>query len=232
MRLPRWKFLSRFRLRIMFQNVANYLILFVGIWFIRLCSRWQSVCRIHSIITMNDTDGMMFANYQYVLKSYEDEDNNLITTDNKEAEKFDMTSLEHKSDALDEEISVYGIEKDSKYVKIKKLNSLKKNEVYISASFADKYGIRVGDTVSLDEKYENKTYKFKVAGLYHKSQSLAVFMSNDHYGKVFDLTVMRLPATSRTAKSWILMRTISQQQSRYMILPKWQISSIIPWVRI
>ncbi len=27
MRLPRWKFLSRFRLRIMFQNVANYLIL-------------------------------------------------------------------------------------------------------------------------------------------------------------------------------------------------------------
>ena len=107
--------------------------------------------------------------------------------DSKEAEKFDMTSLEKKSDALNEEISVYGIEKDSKYVKIKKLNSLKKNEVYISASFADKYGIRVGDTVSLDEKYENKTYKFKVAGLYHKSQSLAVFMSIDNYGKVFDL---------------------------------------------
>ena len=34
MRLPKWSFLSRFRLRIMFQNVANYLILFVGIWFI------------------------------------------------------------------------------------------------------------------------------------------------------------------------------------------------------
>ena len=110
----------------------------------------------------NNIDGMIFAKYQYVLKSYEDEDNNLITTDNKEAEKFDMTSLEKKSDALNEEISVYGIEKDSKYVKIKNLNSLKKNEVYISASFADKYGISVGDTVSLDEKYENKTYKFKV----------------------------------------------------------------------
>lgn len=27
MRLPRWSFMSRFRLRIMFQNVANYLIL-------------------------------------------------------------------------------------------------------------------------------------------------------------------------------------------------------------
>ena len=36
MRLPRWSFLSRFRLRIMFQNVANYLILFVGIFFIMI----------------------------------------------------------------------------------------------------------------------------------------------------------------------------------------------------
>ena len=182
MRLPRWKFLSRFRLRIMFQNVANYLILFVGIFFIMVMLAMAVGMPDTLDYYKNNTDGMMFAKYQYVLKSYEDEDNNLITTDNKEAEKFDMTSLEKKSDALNEEISVYGIEKDSKYVKIKKLNSLKKNEVYISASFADKYGIRVGDTVSLDEKYENKTYKFKVAGLYHKSQSLAVFMFIDDYG--------------------------------------------------
>lgn len=160
MRLPRWKFLSRFRLRIMFQNVANYLILFVGIFFIMVMLAMAVGMPDTLDYYKNNTDGMMFAKYQYVLKSYEDEDNNLITTDNKEAEKFDMTSLEKKSDALNEEISVYGIEKDSKYVKIKKLNSLKKNEVYISASFADKYGISVGDTVSLDEKYENKTYKF------------------------------------------------------------------------
>ena len=171
MRLPRWKFLSRFRLRIMFQNVANYLILFVGIFFIMVMLAMAVGMPDTLDYYKNNIDGMIFAKYQYVLKSYEDEDNNLITTDNKEAEKFDMTSLEKKSDALNEEISVY----------------LKKNEVYISASFADKYGISVGDTVSLDEKYENKTYKFKVVGLYHKSQSLAVFMSIDNYGKVFDL---------------------------------------------
>ena len=135
----------------------------------------------------SNTDGMMFAKYQYVLKSYEDDDNKLITTENKDAEKFDMTSLVKKSDVLDEEISVYGIADNSNYVKIKKLSSLKKNEVYISTSFADKYGLTVGDTVSLDEKYENKSYKFKVAGFYDKSQSLALFMSIDNYGKVFDL---------------------------------------------
>lgn len=36
MRLPKWNFLSRFRLRIIFQNIPNYLILFVGIAFISI----------------------------------------------------------------------------------------------------------------------------------------------------------------------------------------------------
>lgn len=187
MRLPGWSFFGRFRLRIMFQNVTNYLILFVGIFFIMVMLAMAVGMPDTLDYYKSNTDGMMFAKYQYVLKSYEDDDNKRITTENKDAEKFNMTSLVKKSDAIDEEISVYGIADDSNYVKIKKLSSLKKNEVYISASFADKYGLATGDTVSLDEKYENKSYKFKVAGLYHKSQSLAVFMSIDNYGKVFEL---------------------------------------------
>ena len=171
----------------MMQNVANYLILFVGIFFIMVMLAMAVGMPDTLDYYKSNTDGMMFAKYQYVLKSYEDDDNKRIATENKDAEKFNMTSLVKKSDVLDEEISVYGIADNSNYVKIKKLSSLKKNEVYISTSFADKYGLTVGDTVSLDEKYENKSYKFKVAGLYHKSQSLAVFMSIDNYGKVFEL---------------------------------------------
>ena len=178
MRLPGWSFFGRFRLRIMFQNVTNYLILFVGIFFIMVMLAMAVGMPDTLDYYKSNTDGMMFAKYQYVLKSYEDDDNKRITTENKDAEK---------SDVLDEEISVYGIADNSNYVKIKKLSSLKKNEVYISTSFADKYGLTVGDTVSLDEKYENKSYKFKVAGFYDKSQSLALFMSIDNYGKVFDL---------------------------------------------
>lgn len=40
---------------------------------------------------------MMFAKYQYVLKSFEDEDGNVLTTDNKDAEKFSMCSLQKKA---------------------------------------------------------------------------------------------------------------------------------------
>lgn len=186
MRLPRWSFMSRFRLRIMFQNVANYLILFVGIFFIMVMLAMAVGMPDTLDYYKKNTDDMMFAKYQYVLKSYVDADGNVLETDNSDAEKFDMTSLLRRTDEFDEEVSVYGVEADSAYVKIKGLDSLKDNEVYISDSFADKYGIKPGDTIKLDAQYEKKTYKFKVKGTYDKSQSIAVFMPIEHFADTFD----------------------------------------------
>lgn len=84
---------GRFRLRIMFQNVTNYLILFVGIFFIMVMLAMAVGMPDTLDYYKSNTDGMMFAKYQYVLKSYEDDDNKRITTENKDAEKFNMTSL-------------------------------------------------------------------------------------------------------------------------------------------
>lgn len=187
MRLPRWNFMSRFRLRIMFQNKANYLILFVGILFIMEMLAMAVGMPDTLDYYKSNTDGMMFAKYQYVLKSYVDEEGNIVSTGNKDAEKFDMTSLLKKSDALDEEVSIYGIADNSSYVKINDFDSLKKNGVYISDSFSQKYGLNEGDEVKLDAQYEKKTYTFKVKGIYDKSQSIAVFMPIDKFADIFDL---------------------------------------------
>lgn len=187
MRLPRWNFMSRFRLRIMFQNKANYIILFVGILFIMEMLAMAVGMPDTLDYFKSNTDGMMFAKYQYVLKSYVDEEGNIVSTGNKDAEKFDMTSLLKKSDALDEEVSIYGIADNSSYVKINDFDSLKKNEVYISDSFSQKYGLNEGDEVKLDAQYEKKTYTFKVKGIYDKSQSIAVFMPIDKFADIFDL---------------------------------------------
>lgn len=148
--------MSRFRLRIMFQNVANYLILFVGIFFIMVMLAMAVGMPDTLDYYKKNTDSMMFAKYQYVLKSYVDADGNVLETDNSDAEKFDMTSLLRRTDEFDEEVSVYGVETDSAYVKLKDMDSLKDNEVYISDSFADKYSIKPGDTIKLDAQYEKK----------------------------------------------------------------------------
>lgn len=186
-RLPHWKFMSRFRVRIMFQNISNYLILFVGICFIMVMLAMAVGMPDTLTYYQKHASNLMFTKYQYVLKTYQNADGSIVTTDNKDAENFAMKSLVKRSDALDEEISTYGVVDDSQYIKISDLESLEKNEVYISDSYADKYGIVIGDTIKLEEKYTDDSYNFKVCGIYDKCQSIAVFMPIDQYREVFDL---------------------------------------------
>ncbi|MCM1087913.1 MAG: ABC transporter permease [Muribaculaceae bacterium] len=189
-RLPGWKFFRRFRLRIMLQNTSNYLILFAGIFFIMVMLAMAVGMPDTLDFYRDNVESMMFAKYQYVLKSYEDEEGNLIETTNPDAEQFGMYSLQKRDGSLDEEISVYGVIDDSRYVQIADLPSLKEEEVYISASFADKYGLEKGSRFSLDEKYENRQYSFEVAGIYEECVSIALFMPMSNYRTMFGLEDM------------------------------------------
>lgn len=187
MRLPGWRFFGRFRLRIMLQNVPNYIILFCGISFIMVMLAMAVGMPDTLAFYKENAADMMFAKYQYVLQAYEDEEGNLIETKNDDAERFCMRSLQKKSDELDEEVSVYGIADDSRYVEIAGLKTLEGQKVYISTPFGDKYGLKAGDSVLLDEKYENRQYRFEVAGFYDQCQSIAIFMPIQKFRTVFDL---------------------------------------------
>lgn len=184
-RLPRLKFMSRFRLRIILQNIPGYLIMFSGIYFISVL--------LAMAVGMPDTldryqehaSEMMFSRYQYVLKTCEDEDGNRLAAGN-DAEDLCLKSLEIRSNRLNEEISVYGVLGSSRYIKADGLDGLEGNEVFISRSLSEKYGFEVGDAIVLDEKYENKSYEFEVAGIYGSSLTLALFMPDDNFRQIFD----------------------------------------------
>ncbi len=186
-RLPSWSFFSRFRLRVILQNIPNYLVLLLGIFFVSAMLALAVGMPETLDYYKKSAGNMMFSRYQYVLKSCEDDDGRQITTENQAAEEFCMTSLQKKSEDFAEEISVYGISDESRYVKISGLSGLDENEVYISDSFGDKYNLSAGDTIVLDEKYENKRYSFRIAGIYKNSLSLSVFMPIDGFRTVFDL---------------------------------------------
>ncbi len=183
-RLPKWKFLSRFRARILLQNIPNYIVLVLGISFVMLMlSMAVGFPDSLDVYKSNVTD-MMFAKYQTILTSTEDEDENPIETTTKSAEKFAMNGLQYVYKDHKESVSVYGVEDKSKYIDIP--DSLMENEVYISTTFAEKYGIEVGDTFKLDARYENDVYTMKVAGIYDYSGALTVFMPIDNYREMFD----------------------------------------------
>lgn len=183
-RLPKWRFLSRFRTRILLQNMPNYVVLLLGIGFVMLMLAMavgfpESVDKYQANVI-----NMMFAKYQTILKSTEDEDENPIETTTKSAEKFALRELKYIYGEYTESISVYGVEKDSRYVD--NLPQMSGNEVCISNTFAEKYNLSVGDTIKLDEKYDNNSYDLKVIGLYDYLGGLVVFMPIDNYREVFD----------------------------------------------
>ncbi len=194
---PHIKIFSRFRLRVIFQNMSNYLVLFIGIVFANLLLMFGLLlpsALSHYQLEIQDN---MLANYQYMLQvpmgamtgSKLEELLNLLTfyaevrTDNDDAEKFSAYSLntlpgKYKS----EEVLLYGVEKDSKYVKADLGDG-----VYISSAYADKFRISPGDTITLKEKYEKDEYSFTVDGIYDYTAGLCVFMSRDKLNQTFDL---------------------------------------------
>ena len=186
-RLPRWSFFKRFRLRIIFQNKSNYFVLFLGILFVELMLALAVGMPDTLKYYQKNAKDMMFARYQYVIKDYQDEDGKTVSTSNKEAEKYSVTNLIFKGkNDFDEPVTVYGVMKDSDYVEIANLADLKEGEVYISDSFAEKYGLKVGETFSLNEEFEDTSYEFTVKGTYDGTISVAIFMPNAVFNDVFD----------------------------------------------
>ena len=186
-RLPSWSFLKRFRLRILLDNMGGYLVLFVGIAFVMLMLGFS----IGLPETLDHYKGQMdenlISNYQYVLKSYKGEDGSVITTSEESAEKYSVASLETIDGAhVGEEISVYGYTEGSQYITISE--SLSGNEVYISSPYSKKFRLSSGDTITLKEKYEDKSYDFVIKGVYDYDGALCVFMPQKDFNTTFGLS--------------------------------------------
>ena len=130
---PKMKIFSRFRLRVIFQNMSNYMVLFIGILFANLLLMFGLLLPSALSHYQVEIQNNMLAKYQYMLQVpvsavSGNKFDGLISqlefymdsrTDNEDAEEFSAYSLntlpgKYKS----EEVLLYGIEPDSRYVTI------------------------------------------------------------------------------------------------------------------
>lgn len=169
--------LKRFRLRVVFQNIPNYVTIFVGVLFASVIIFFGLAMKPMLLHYQEVIEDNMIAKYQYVLKAP-------IETETKGAEKYCAGSMKTVDDKLKEEnVTVYGIQKDSKFVKA----DITDDGVYISDGYSQKFGIDVGDELTMKESYGDKKYTFKVDGVYDEPAAIAVYMTDDNFIKTFDL---------------------------------------------
>ena len=208
-------FFSRFRLRVIFQNISNYLLLFLGILFANLLLMFGLLFPAvldHYQTVLQDN---LLCNYQYILQipiNAMDEDHKLeslvnmlyfqheVETDNPDAEKFSAYSLKTTDkEYKEEEILLYGLADNSRYLPIDFQETVSDKDVskkevasdatpaYISSAYADKYLLDIGDEITLKEAYEDDTYTFSIEGIYDYEGGLTVFLPQEQLNRLFDL---------------------------------------------
>ena len=184
-RLPAWKFLNRFRLRILMQNVTGYFTLFVGILFVMVLLNFAVGLPATLKNYQDHAKEYMITDYQYILKRTVDSEGKEISTSEKTAEKYSSKGLLTVDGVhVDEEITVYGYNQDSRYISLPQ--EVDDNAVFVSQSYADKFGLEEGQSLTLKEKYTSDSYDFEVAGIYDQPGIMAAFMPNDNFNKMFD----------------------------------------------
>lgn len=85
----------------------------------------------------------------------------------------------------DLDVTVLGIEPDNPYFDAAPEESM--SRVEITSAMAQKYGIKIGDTLVLSDREQDRDYAFKVTGIVKYSTSFFVFMHIDSMRELFDL---------------------------------------------
>lgn len=167
--------MTRFRLRIIFQNLPNYVTIVIGIFFANIIILLGMAFPALLENAQAEISEGMISNYQYVLKAEAE-------TQTEGAEKYCAGSLKTMEGRMkSEDVPLYGIVPDSGYLPL----ALDGEGVYISSAFAQKHGIAEGETVTLKEEFGSREYSFAVEGIYDYTAGLAVFMSQERFNETF-----------------------------------------------
>ena len=186
---PKLRIFARFRLRVIFQNRANYLMMIIGIFFANVLLLFGMGLPDMLNSYMNSIGDNMIAKYQYILTVPEEADdldhqlNSLVAmmmfaaetqTDNETAEAFSAWTLRTPpGDLMEEDVMLYGLKPEGRYVDLSPADG----EVYVSSAYAKKYSLSPGDTFRLLDHFEEKEYSFTVTGIYSYDSSITVFMN-------------------------------------------------------
>lgn len=175
--LPDFGFFNRFRIRIILQNKANYLTLFLGILISTVLLLFGLMLPPLLEDIADTAVSSMVADYQYILKEE-------ASTNYPSAEKIAVTTMKTYANGYrEEDVLLYGICENSAFIREK----IPQKGALISTGYADKYRLKTGDSILLKIPFENKLYELKVAGLFPAPTTLNVYLSHDNYCEILDM---------------------------------------------
>lgn len=170
-------FNTRFKLRVIIDNIGNFITLFFGIYLASLILLFAvgiTPLIEHYEDSVNDT---FQSEYQYVV-------NQPLELDEYNLTQYTMKTY-YKIGKQDVDVSFIGLNNTDKYYKNLKLQDLDKG-IVISDSLALKLDIKIGDKVKFKDVNYNKSYTYKVLDIYEYRASFAVFVKQEELNQLLN----------------------------------------------
>lgn len=175
-------FVARFRLRVFTGNLPRFAALFAGIAFASMLLLF-GLCLMPTVDRYADSlrDDLV-AEHQYLLKGPFEID--VPGGSAKAPEKYAMAELEAdrpRGDGVDV-ITVYGIQEESSYWTDVDVGE---GKVAAGKGFVDKFGLAMGEPVSLSDKFAGAAYELAPTSVWGSSSCMAAYMGIDDFNELF-----------------------------------------------
>ncbi|GGD21755.1 ABC transporter permease [Pontibacillus salipaludis] len=173
-RLPiinKGSFISRFRIRLLARSKARAVYILLGVMF-------SSILLIFGATMYKGMDGIVDSTYKDIMtynyaahfKTLQQEETTKGESPFTVAEADIIEINGEKAKEIEQQSMIYGIEPDTEHIQLqtedgKLLHSTLKNGVVLSEPFASALGLSKGDTITLENAYNNKTIEKEVTGI-------------------------------------------------------------------
>ena len=167
-KLMRFSFLTRFRLRVLLKHITDNLLLTFGIFL--SCFLMIMGMGMHDSIShyLEEVKDSIPADYIYLLKQE-------VEVDERAAEKIKVESFRYPFEKAKTKmpLTIYGLPEQSAYVDAPVSGD---GGIVISDAASDKFDWQIGDGIELESADGSETYRLEVSGIHHDPIGLHGFM--------------------------------------------------------
>jgi putative ABC transport system permease protein len=173
----------RFRIRELSRDVVSVLLLLVGVLICSLVMITAFYLRDSATHYIDNIEENLKYDYIYTLKYQPIQKLNL----NDDSEIMVISTFLYDDNGSEREFMVQGINANSKFYDMSKINVMQEDEIIISSCVAQKYGYEVNDSITLKEKLSNKKHHFKIIDIYNFDFSQICFTSQENINNLLNV---------------------------------------------
>lgn len=160
-------FESRFRKRIILQNIPNYIVIIIGILMGTILFSIGTVYKKSVDNQLQLVAEKQISENQYILTIP-------FPLKDKPVEEFSFYSFSFaKPHYLETKIQAYGVINNSEYID---LDFEGTDGIFVSSAFQKKFNTKIGEQLEFNDISKNINYTYEVAGIYEYDLSPAIFM--------------------------------------------------------